>query len=240
MAATTFTITVDGVSVPAREGQTVLQACDEAGIYIPRLCYHPDLDPAGHCRMCTCLIGGRPAAACVPPATPGMTVANNTPEQNADRRAILEMLFVEGNHFCPACEKSGNCELQALGYRMGMVTPTLPYLWPYREVEASHPDIFIDRNRCVLCSRCVRASHMADGKTVFGLEGRGIHMRLNTDSAGRLDATSLEAADKAAHVCPVGAIVIKRTAFQVASGQRTYDTAPIGSDIEARRTRPER
>jgi [NiFe] hydrogenase diaphorase moiety small subunit len=235
MGETRFTITVDGVSVPAREGQTIVQACDEAGIYIPRLCYHPDLAPAGHCRLCTCIIDQRPAAACLTLATPGMVVENDTQERNADRRAILEMLFVEGNHICPACEKSGNCELQALGYRLGMETPTLPYLWPYREVEATHPDIFIDRNRCILCSRCVRASRTEDGKSVFGLEGRGIHMSINTDSEGRLDATSLEAADKAAHVCPVGAIVIKRTGFHEPQGARAYDKAPIGSDIEARR-----
>ena len=235
MAESKFTITVDGAGIPAREGQTVLQACDEAGIYIPRLCYHPDLDPAGHCRLCTCLIDKRPAAACLTPAMPGMTVENDTPERNADRRAILEMLFVEGNHFCPSCEKSGNCELQALGYRLGMLTPQLPNLWPYREVEATHPDIFIDRNRCILCSRCIRASRTVDGKSVFGLEGRGIHMRLNTDSEGRLDATSLAAADKAAHVCPVGAIVIKRTGFRVPHGKRAFDKAPIGAEIEARR-----
>jgi len=240
MGESRFTITVDGVDVPVRDGQTVLQACDEAGIYIPRLCYHPDLAPAGHCRMCTCTIDKHPAAACLTRATPGMVVENDTPERNADRLAILEMLFVEGNHVCPACEKSGNCELQALAYRLGMKTPTLPYLWPLREVEATHPDIFIDRNRCILCSRCVRASRAVDGKSVFGLEGRGIHMRINTDSEGRLDDTTLAAADKAAHVCPVGAIVIKRTGFREPQGERAYDKAPIGADIEARRQQTRR
>jgi len=67
------------------------------------------------------------------PAAPGMVVEINTPELNSDRRTLIEMLFVEGNHFCPSCEKSGDCELQALGYRLGMaaVAP-LPYLWPKR------------------------------------------------------------------------------------------------------------
>ncbi len=240
MGESRFTITVDGVEVPVQDGQTVLQACDEAGIYIPRLCYHPDLAPAGHCRMCTCIIDKHPAAACLTHATPGMVVENDTPECNADRLAILEMLFVEGNHICPACEKSGNCELQALAYRLGMKTPMLPYLWPYREIEATHPDIFIDHNRCILCSRCVRASRTVDGKSVFGLEGRGIHMRINTDSEGRLDDTTLAAADKAAHVCPVGAIVIKRTGFREPQGERAYDKAPIGADIEARRQQTKR
>ena len=174
MSGDSFTFTVDGTSVEATPGQTILQACDAAGIYIPRLCYHPDLPAAGHCRVCTCNIDGRRSSACTMPAAPGMVVESDVPELNNDRRTLIEMLFVEGNHFCPFCEKSGNCELQALGYYLKMDGPREPYLWPEREVDASHPEVFIDRNRCILCSRCIRASRLADGKTVFGFEGRGI------------------------------------------------------------------
>lgn len=229
-----FTFTVDGVAVEAMQGQTIIEACDAAGVYIPRLCYHPDLEPAGHCRVCTCKIDGRRSSACTMPAANGMVVESNIRELNDDRRTLIEMLFVEGNHFCPACEKSGSCELQALGYFLGMTGPTLPYLWPQRELDASHPDIFIDRNRCVLCSRCIRASRTVDGKSVFGFEGRGIHMRLNVD-AKSLDETTIAAADKAAQVCPVGCIVIKRTGYQTPFGSRKFDEAPISSEVEAKR-----
>ncbi len=115
-----------------------------------------------------------------------------------------------------------------------MIAPQLPYLWPKRKLDATHPDIFIDRNRCVLCSRCIRASRTEDGKSVFGFEGRGIHMLLNIDTKGRLDETKLAAADKAAHICPVGCIVIKRTGYLTPYGARAFDQKPIGSDIEAR------
>ncbi|HVX78838.1 MAG TPA: 2Fe-2S iron-sulfur cluster-binding protein [Bradyrhizobium sp.] len=235
MSEGNFTFTVDGVEIPAAPGQTIIQACDAAGVYIPRLCHHPDLEPAGHCRVCTCKIDGRSASSCTMPAAPGMVVESNTPQLNEDRRVLIEMLFVEGNHFCPSCEKSGNCELQALGYLLGMTGPKLAYQWPRRELDATHPDIFIDRNRCVLCSRCIRASRTIDGKSVFGFEGRGIHVRLNIDGK-HLDETSLAAADKAAHVCPVGCIVVKRTGYRTPYGHRTYDEAPIGSDIEAKRS----
>jgi len=234
MSGGSFNFRVDGIEIEAAAGQTILQACDAAGVYIPRLCYHPDLDPAGHCRVCTCKIDGRRSSACTMPAAPGMVVESNTPELNGDRRILIEMLFVEGNHFCPSCEKSGDCELQALGYRLGMAAPTLPYQWPKRTLDATHPDIFIDRDRCVLCSRCIRASRTVDGKSVFGFEGRGIHMRLNIDGK-RLDETTLAAADKAVHVCPVGCIVIKRTGYLTPEGSRPFDRAPIGSDIEAKR-----
>lgn len=240
MGTEKFTITVDGVEIEARSGQTVMQACDEAGIYIPRLCAHADLEPAGHCRLCTCRMDKRLGSACTMPVKAGMMVENNTPALNSDRRTIVEMMFVEGNHFCPACEKSGSCELQALAYRLGLTAPELPYLWPDRKVDATHPDIFIDHNRCILCGLCVRASRALDGKAIFAFEGRGIHKRLATDAKSRLDETTLSAVDRAAHICPVGAIVVKRTGFQVPAGKRPYDHRPIGADIEARRPAPKR
>lgn len=239
MSADIFTIVVDGVDVDARNGQTVMEACDEAGIYIPRLCSHADLEPAGHCRLCTCRIDKRYGSACTTPVKPGMVVENDTPELNADRRTLIEMMFVEGNHFCPSCEKSGACELQAMGYRLGMIAPQLPYLWPTRPIDATHPDIFIDHARCILCGLCVRASRV-DGKAIFAFEGRSITKRLVAGGVARLDDTALAVADKAAHVCPVAAIVIKRTAYQTPQGKRPYDHVPIGADIEARRTAPKR
>jgi [NiFe] hydrogenase diaphorase moiety small subunit len=235
MSATKLTFTIDGIKIEGTQDQTIIEACDAAGFYIPRLCYHPDLEPAGHCRVCTCKVDGRRASACTMPAADGMVVESNTPELNSDRRTIIEMLFVEGNHFCPSCEKSGSCELQALGYVLGMTGPTLPYQWPQRELDATHPAIFIDRNRCVLCSRCIRASRMVDGKSVFGFVGRGIHMRLNVN-AKTVDETTIAAADKAVHVCPVGCILIKRTGYRTPYGKRQFDQVPIGSDVEAKRT----
>jgi [NiFe] hydrogenase diaphorase moiety small subunit len=236
MAANTLRFTVDGSEVEATEGQSVLEACDAAGIYIPRLCYHPDLKTSGTCRVCTCKINGRHGAACVTPAVNGLVIESETPQLTADRRVIIEMMFVEGNHPCPYCVASGDCELQALGYRLGMVAPRQPYQWPARTIDATHPDIYLDHERCILCARCIDASQLEDGKTVFGFEGRGIAMRLNVDAKGGLGDTQMAAIDKAARVCPVACIVIKRDSYRVPNGSRRYDQMPIGSDIEARRT----
>ena len=227
-----ITIYVDDVEVAAKPGTTIMEACDEAGIYIPRLCYHKDLIPAGHCRVCTVKVNGKPTNACTFPVQEGLVVENNTEELLEYRRHIIEMLFVEGNHICPYCEKQGNCELQALAYRLGMTAPTYPYLYPKIEVDASHPDVYIDRNRCVLCGRCVRASRDLDGKSVFGFEGRGKKKRIAVNAEHSLSETQLKAADRAAEICPTGSIVVKRTAYKVPYGQRLYDKEPIGSDIE--------
>ena len=230
--------TIDGVPVEGRPGQTILQAADEAGIYIPRLCAHKDLHPFGSCRVCTVKVNGRPQAACTMPCAKGMVVENNTPELLEHRRGLVEMLFVEGNHFCMFCEKSGNCELQALAYRLGIMAPRYPYQFPKRDVDASHPDVLVDRNRCILCARCVRASRDLDGKNVFQFVGRGAKKRIWINAEAKLKDTNLDVTDKAVEVCPVGAILKKRQGYAVPVGQRIYDHQPIGSDIEAKRAAP--
>jgi [NiFe] hydrogenase diaphorase moiety small subunit len=161
-----------------------------------------------------------------------MTVENNTAELNDDRRTLIELMFVEGNHFCPSCEMSGACELQAMAYRLGLDAPTLPYQWAAKEVDASHPDYYLDRNRCILCGLCVHASREIDEKTVFGFEGRGIHTRLALDTTAGLGATTFAVGDKAAAVCPVACIVRKDGAYAVPHGQRRFDHTPIGADSE--------
>ena len=233
MSEKTVNVTIDGKPVEGRPGETIMQVADRAGIYIPRLCAHKDLSPFGACRVCTCKVNGRPQAACTTPIAEGMSIENDTDELNDFRRNIVEMLFVEGNHFCMFCEKSGNCELQALGYRLGMLSPRHKYLYPSdRDVDGSHPDIMIDRNRCILCGRCVRASRDLDGKTVFQFVGRGKHKKVGIDARARLADTELDVTDKAVDICPVGAIIKKRTGYMVPIGERLYDSKPIGSEIE--------
>ena len=231
----TIHFTIDGVEVTGKPGQTILKAADEAGVYIPRLCNKDGLEPFGSCRVCTVLANGRPQSACTQPIAEGMVVENNTAEMLKLRSDLIEMLFVEGNHFCMFCEKSGNCELQAMAYRFGITAPKYPYMFPAdRDVDASHPDVMIDRNRCILCARCVRASRDLDGKHVFDFVGRGPHKKVAVNAEARLADTGMDVTDKAADICPVGANLKKRVGFAAPVGERKYDHDPIGSDIEAR------
>jgi [NiFe] hydrogenase diaphorase moiety small subunit len=234
-SGTKVAFTIDGKTVQGQAGQTILQAAALAGIYIPHLCAMKGLSPWGSCRVCTVLVNGRPQAACTMPIAEGMVVENDTDELKDLRSSLVEMLFVEGNHFCMFCEKSGNCELQALGYRLGMLAPRHDYLFPQRKVDASHPDVLLDYNRCVLCARCIRASQELDGKHVFDFVHRGHHKHIGLNAATGAVGTDLAATDKAAEACPVGCIIKKRVGYVVPIGQRLYDTKPIGSAIESGR-----
>ncbi|MCE5278934.1 MAG: 2Fe-2S iron-sulfur cluster-binding protein [Planctomycetaceae bacterium] len=229
--------TIDGVEVTGQTGQTIMQAADAAGIYIPRLCFLKGLSPYGACRVCTVMVNGRPQTACTQPIANDMVVENDTAALLEVRRSIVEMLYVEGNHFCMFCEVSGKCELQALGYRFKMMVPKYPFQYPDREIDASHPDLFIDRSRCVLCARCIRSSKELDGKNAYGFVGRGPSKKIAFNSAEGLAGTEASVDDKAAEACPVGTILKKDTAFRVPYGQRKYDAQPIGSEIEA--TKPQ-
>jgi len=226
------TFTLDGKDIPFEGGQTILQAASKAGVFIPHLCYHPEFKPHGSCKLCTVKVNGRHTASCTMRAAPGMVVESETEEINAERRALTQMLFVEGNHFCPSCEKSGNCQLQATAYHLGMMSPHYDHFYPNRPVDASHPEVLLDFNRCILCSLCVRASRDVDGKNVFALSGRGIgtHLIVNAKS-GQLGDTDFTLDDKAAQVCPVGVILKKRRGFAVPIGERKYDKAPIADTV---------
>ncbi len=219
---------IDGQEIPFEEGETVMDAALAAGVYIPHLCHNPEFHPHGSCRLCMVTVNGRHSAACITPAADDAVVENNSDALMAQRRTLLQMLFVEGNHQCPACEKSGACQLQAVAYYCGMLAPELTHLYPKREVDASHPDVAIDFNRCILCELCVRASRDVDGKDVFAISGRGIgaHLVVNSES-GKLGDSLFEASDKAAHVCPVGAILSKHRGYDVPIGKRLYDLEPI-------------
>jgi [NiFe] hydrogenase diaphorase moiety small subunit len=234
----TINLSIDGKEIQAEPGQTILQAADAAGVYIPRLCAHQSLHPFGACRVCTVMVNGRPQAACTTPAAEGMQIDNATPAVTDHRRSIVEMLFIEGNHYCMFCEKSGNCELQAMAYRLGILVPRHPYQFPERALDGSHPDILIDRNRCILCGRCVRGSRDLDGKTVFEFVGRGAHKQICVDAQAGLSETKLALADKAVDLCPVGCILKKRTGYAQPIGERAYDHEPIGTEIEKQATTP--
>ena len=225
---------IDDKTIYARKGQSIVEAARENGVYIPTLCNFPDVKPKGCCRMCTIKINNRLMTACTTPAADGMEVLSNIDEINEIRKSIIELLFVTGNHFCPSCEKSGNCELQALAYRFRMMVPRFPYIYPNRKIDASTPKILKDQNRCILCRRCIKTLADEQGRHFFAYRGRGNKLEVIIDKVMGQKMPD-EIAMKAMENCPVGSIIYKGKGFSVPIGKRKYDLTPIGSDIEANR-----
>ena len=222
------TITIDGQEIPFLAGQTIMDAALAAGVYIPHLCHRQGFTPHGSCKLCVVDADSRSVSACTMPAVAGQQISNNTPALNKVRKTITQMLFIEGNHICPSCEKCGDCTLQAMAYHLGMLDGHFPQFFQRREVDASHPTVMLDRDRCILCELCVRASREVDGKNVFAIAGRGINAHLIVNSAsGKLVDSDLETSDMAAHICPVGAILIKEHGYEVPIGRRTFDLHQI-------------
>jgi [NiFe] hydrogenase diaphorase moiety small subunit len=223
--------TIDGRACTARPGQTIVEAARDNHIYIPVLCRREGLKPAGSCRVCTVRVNGRYAAACTLPVGEGMVIENDAPDLQDIRRAMVEMLYVEGNHFCPSCEKSGNCELQALAYRFRIVVPRFPYQFPHRRPDGSDSKILLEHNRCIQCRRCIRSIKAPDGRAVFGMLGRSRGARIDKDPV-LLDKLSEDEARRAMDLCPVGTIIRKGIGFAVPIGRRRFDAGPIGGDVE--------
>ena len=237
--STEKTFRLDGKTLCFKEGDTVMDAALRAGEYIPHLCHNPEFKPHGSCRVCVVIANGRHSSACTLPAAENMEVDNSSDAVVEQRRSLLQMLFVEGNHVCPACEKSGACQLQAIAYYTRMLNPHFTHFFPKRSIDASHPDIVFYYNRCILCELCVRASRDVDKKNVFSVSGRGMKSRLVFNSpSGKLGDSELSSTDKAVSVCPVGALLPKHHGYEKPIGQRLYDIKPISvvGDVAASRS----
>jgi [NiFe] hydrogenase diaphorase moiety small subunit len=137
-------VTIDGVEMLAKQGQSIVEAARDHGVDIPTLCDFKSLPPAGTCRVCAVKIDGKIVPGCTTPVSYGMVIENESPGIRDLRKGLIEMLFVEGNHMCPSCEKSGNCELQHLAYRYKITAPRFPFLFPQRKIEAGLPHLLIE------------------------------------------------------------------------------------------------
>ena len=169
--------------------------------------------------------------ACTTPAAAGMEVLSNTTEISDLRKSIIELLFVSGNHFCPSCEKSGNCELQALAYKYQMMVPRFPYTFEKKGVVPTGPKLLKEQDRCILCKRCIKTIKDEEGRHYFTYLKRGKDLEVVMDEAMSKTITD-ELAKKAMENCPVGSIIYKEIGFSEPIGARKYDNQPIGSDIE--------
>ncbi|MBD3362311.1 2Fe-2S iron-sulfur cluster binding domain-containing protein [Candidatus Dojkabacteria bacterium] len=223
--------TIDGNEISAEEGKNLLDVACENGYYIPALCHMKGHKPAGSCRLCNVKVNGRIMTACTTLVSEGMEVITEDEELAELRKTILEAMFVDGNHFCPACEKSGVCDLQALAYKHKIMSPKFKYEFSNKKVEAEVPKIMLEKNRCILCKKCIRAIKSKDGKNIFGFKARGKKLEITMDEELAAQMTD-EDIQRAMDICPVGTIIKKEKGFKIPIGKRKYDKKPIGDNVE--------
>lgn len=211
------TIRVNDTRINARVGESVLQAAEDAGIHIPKLCHLEGVSDVAACRLCLVELetnrGTRLVPACTTPIEEGMRVTTHSPKLNEYRRMIIELLFAEGNHVCAVCVVNGNCELQNLAIEVGMDHSRFEYRFPVREVDLSHHFFGKDENRCILCTRCVRVCDEIEGAHVWDVGGRGYKASIVSGLKqpwGTVDACT--ECGKCVQACPTGSLFKKGSA----------------------------
>ncbi len=205
-------IEIDGKKCQAKPNAMVIQVADEAGIYIPRFCYHKHLSVAANCRMCLVEVEKSPKTlpACATPVMPGMKVFTRSPKALAAQKAVMEFLLINHPLDCPICDQGGECELQDLA--MGFGSEDSHYNEGKRAVKDKDigPLIETEMTRCIHCTRCVRFGAEIAGMRELGATGRGEHMEIGTYIE---HAMKSEISGNVIDICPVGALTSKPFRF---------------------------
>jgi formate dehydrogenase major subunit len=228
---------INGTDTEVDQGGTILEAAQGLGIYIPTLCHHKALVPRGACRMCIVEDKGRLKAACTMPVENGMDIITDSPRIRQIRETVLQMIFTSRNHYCMYCEASGACELQDMGYRLGMDHFGFSTYENRYPVDISHPYIMLDHNRCILCGRCTRACSDLTGHYVLTERNRGVKTLIVADLDAPQGRSSCVSCGACVQVCPTGALIEKRAAYQKNRNENekvttVCDMCPVGCGIE--------
>jgi NADH-quinone oxidoreductase subunit G len=215
----TVTLTIDGRPITVEKGKTVLQAAIEAGVQVPYYCYHPGLGIDGSCRVCIVKIEKMPKlqTSCSTPVAEGMVVQTTAPDVVEARAGVFEFLLINHPLDCPVCDKGGECPLQDFSYSFGPERSRMDF--PRRVFDGEGvkadvdfgPTLMLNRNRCILCTRCVRFMREVDGDPQIGIVDRGYGSEIATF---REEGVHSLVSGNLMDVCPVGAITTRDYRFK--------------------------
>ncbi len=220
----TVKVKFDGREVVVEKGTNLIEAGKKAGVLVPSFCYHPGLPVVGVCRICLCEIEGRPklVAGCATPVEEGMSIVTRTPKVREARRAVMEFLLIHHPLDCPMCDKGGECTLQDYTIMMGPAHTRFQFektTWPEEDVGGK---LILNKNRCILCLRCVNLCKEVAGEDEIAVLARGEETYIGT-VAGRKITNEL--AGNIADICPVGALTSKDFRFRA----RPWELTPVPS-----------
>ena len=206
-------VKINGEECEVTEGMTILQACEEAGLEIPRFCYHDRLSIAGNCRMCLVDVEGapKPVASCAMPINEGMSIHTNTQSVKKAREGVMEFLLINHPLDCPVCDQAGECDLQDQTVAFGPENSRFDE--NKRSVDEKHmgPLIKTYMTRCIHCTRCIRFADEVAGVNQLGALNRGENMEITTYLEKTLDS---EMSANIVDLCPVGALTSKPYQFE--------------------------
>ncbi|MBD1139148.1 NADH-quinone oxidoreductase subunit G [Pelagibacterales bacterium SAG-MED46] len=208
-----FKLKVNNIDVEVEEGLTVLQACEKAGVEIPRFCYHEKLSIAGNCRMCLVEMekSPKPVASCAMPAAEGMNIKTNTPFVEKARKGVMEFLLANHPLDCPVCDQGGECDLQDQSMFYGVDKSRFKENKRFVPEKNMGPLIKTQMTRCIHCTRCVRFATEVAGVPEIGAIGRGEDMQITTYLEQSMQS---ELSANVVDLCPVGALTSKPYVFE--------------------------
>ncbi len=217
----TVTINIDGQPVKTASGATILEAARESGIRIPTLCHHPRLSVVGSCRVCMVAVEGIKGVvpACATPVRDGMVIKTDTPEVLAARRMAVELLLSTHPLNCEDCESNGKCELQALAIELEVEEPRFGRSLEKKPIDDRHPFLIHDPNKCILCSRCVRACREIAVNDVWCLSGRSSGTSISTFFDKPMESSGCLSCGECVSMCPTGALTTRLEKPVVSSGE---------------------
>ncbi len=204
---------VNDIDIEVEEGLTVLQACEQVGVEIPRFCYHEKLSIAGNCRMCLVEMDNSPKliASCAMPATDGMVIKTNTEKVENSRKGVMEFLLTNHPLDCPVCDQGGECDLQDQSMYYGIDKSRFKENKRYVSEKNMGPLIKTQMTRCIHCTRCIRFITEVAGVPELGAIGRGENMQISTYLEQSMES---ELSANVIDLCPVGALTSKPYVFE--------------------------